>query len=79
MSRAGLEDTPCIRHAERVWADPAHVAVQAVAVCTAEAKVGGAYIAVVTEPAAPLPEVADTEEETELADEAPIAPPGRLL
>ena len=45
----------------------------------AEAKVGGAYIAVVTEPAAPLPEVADTEEETELADEAPIAPPGQLL
>ncbi|DBB04446.1 hypothetical protein WJX77_006340 [Trebouxia sp. C0004] len=48
---------------------------KAVAVCTAEAKVGGAYIAVVTEPAAPLPEVAEAEEETELADEAPIAPP----
>ncbi|DBA78024.1 TPA: hypothetical protein ACH3X2_008002 [Trebouxia sp. C0005] len=47
---------------------------KAVAVCAAEAKVGGAYIAVVTEPAAPLPEVADIEEETELADEAPIAP-----
>jgi len=53
--------------------------VQAVAVCAAEVKVGGAYIAVVTEPAAPLPEVADIEEETELADEAPIAPPGQLL
>lgn len=52
---------------------------QAVAVCAAEAKVGGAYIAVVTEPAAPLPEVAEVEEETELADEAPIAPPGQLL
>lgn len=79
MSRADLDDIPCIRHTERVWPDAAHVAVQAVAVCAAEAKVGGAYIAVVTEPAAPLPEVADTEEETELADEAPIAPPGQPL
>ncbi len=69
----------CTRHAERVWPDPALFAVQAVAVCAAETKVGGAYIAVVTEPAAPLPEVADIEEETELADEAPIAPPGQLL
>ena len=49
---------------------------QAVAVCAAEAKVGGVYIAVVTEPAAALPEIADVEEETELGDEAPIAPPG---
>ncbi len=79
MSRADPDDIPCIRHTERVWPDAAHVAVQAVAVCAAEAKVGGAYIAVVTEPAAPLPEVADTEEETELADEAPIAPPGQPL
>jgi hypothetical protein len=79
VSRADLDDIPCIRHTELVWPDAAHVAVQAVAVCAAEAKVGGAYIAVVTEPAAPLPEVADAEEETELADEAPIAPPGQPL
>lgn len=79
LSRAGLESIFCNRYAERLWPDPAHIAVQAVAVCAAEAKAGGAYIAVVTEPAAPLPEVADVEEDTELADEAPIAPPGQLL
>lgn len=79
VSKAGLDDLPCIRYAKRVWLDPAYIAAQAVAVCAAEAKVGGAYIAVVTEPAAPLPEVADIEEETELADEAPIAPSSQLL
>ena len=49
---------------------------QAVSVCAAETKVGGAYIAAVTEPAPALPEIADVEEETELAEEPPIAPPG---
>ncbi len=53
--------------------------VQAVAVCASEAKLGGAYIAAVTEPAPALPEIADAEEETELAEEAPIAPPGQPL
>lgn len=56
--------------------DSRDTGMQAVAVCAAEAKVGGVYIAVVTEPAAALPEIADVEEETELGDEAPIAPPG---
>ena len=56
--------------------DSCNTGVQAVAVCAAEAKVGGVYIAVVTEPAAALPEVADVEEEAELGEEAPIAPPG---
>lgn len=49
------------------------------AVCTSEAKVGGAYIAVVTEPAPTLPEIAEVEEEAEMAEEAPIAPPGECL
>ena len=53
--------------------------VQAVTVCASETKVGGAYLAVVTEAAPPLPEIADVEEESELAEEAPIAPPGDCL
>lgn len=51
-------------------------AAQAVAVCASETKIGGAYVAVVTEAAPALPEIPDVEEEAELADEAPIAPPG---
>lgn len=51
-------------------------AAQAVAVCASETKIGGAYIAVVTEAAPALPEIPDVEEEAELAEEAPIAPPG---
>ena len=51
---------------------------QAAAVCASETTIGGAYVAVVTEAAPALPEIADVEEEAELADEAPIAPPGTL-
>lgn len=51
-------------------------AAQAVAVCASETKVGGAYVAVVTEAAPALPEIPDVEEEAELAEEAPIGPPG---
>ena len=51
-------------------------AAQAVAVCASETRVGGAYVAVVTEVAPALPEIPDVEEEAELAEEAPIAPPG---
>ena len=58
---------------------PCSGGVQAVSVLASEAQVGGAYVAVVTEAAPALPEVADVEEETELADEAPIAPPGSCL
>lgn len=47
--------------------------------CASETKVGGAYLAIVTEAAPALPEIADTEEEPELAEEAPIAPPGNCL
>ena len=43
--------------------------------CASEANVGGAYIAAVTEAAPALPEIADIEEEAELAEEPPIAPP----
>lgn len=52
------------------------IAAQAVAVCASETRVGGAYIAVVTEAPPALPEIPDVEEEAELAEEAPIAPPG---
>ena len=48
-------------------------------VCAAETKVGGAYIAAVTEAAPALPEIAEVEEETELAEEPPIAPPGQSI
>ena len=44
--------------------------------CASETRIGGAYIAVVTEAAAALPEIPDVEEEAELVEEAPIAPPG---
>ena len=52
------------------------IAAQAVAVCASETRVGGAYIAVVTEAPPALPEIPDVEEEAELAEEAPIASPG---
>lgn len=58
---------------------PLSCVAQAVAVCASETRVGGAYIAVVAEAAAALPEVPDVEEEAQLADEAPIAPPGNCL
>ena len=50
---------------------------QAVAVAASETQVGGAYMAAVTEAAPALPEIADTEEESELAEEPAIAPPGK--
>ena len=52
--------------------------VQAVTVAASETQIGGAYLAAITEPAASLPELADAEEDTELAEEPAIAPPGML-
>lgn len=51
---------------------------QAVAVAASETQVGGAYLAAITQPAASLPEIAEVEEDTELAEEPAIAPPGML-
>lgn len=41
-----------------------------------ETQVGGAYMAAVSEAAPALPEIAEAEEETELAEEPGIAPAG---
>lgn len=45
-------------------------------VAASETQIGGAYMAAVSEAAPALPEIAETEEETELAEEPAIAPPG---
>ena len=52
---------------------------QAVAVAASETQIGAAYLAAVTEAAPALPEIAETEEESELAEEPAIAPPGGRL